>query len=208
MAVTTFIPEVWASALLRQLEKELVYAQPGVISRDYEGTISQAGDTVHIGTIGAITVKAYTRNTDIADPDVLATTDQSLVIDQEQYFNFALDDVDRRQAAGDLMGPAQAEAAYALADVADQFVAGLYTDVDASMELGDDVTPTSVTTADLAYDTLVDIAVMLDEANVPKAGRFCIIPPWWAGCWQRMTGCWPASAPASSPTGSPARCTP
>ena len=181
MAVTSFIPEIWAASLLRELEKDLVYGQAGIINRDYEGEISQAGDTVHIGGIGAVTIREYDRTAAIAAPETLATSDQSLLIDQEMYYNFKVNDVDRAQVAGDLMGPAAAEAAYGLADVADEYIAGLDAGIDASMELGDDDAPVELATADDAYDLLVDLAVMLDEANVPVGQRFAVIPPWLAG---------------------------
>jgi hypothetical protein len=179
MAVTSFIPEIWAAGLLRDLEKTLVYGQPGVISRDYEGSITAAGDTVHIGTLGAVTIREFTRNTDIEPPETLTTADQSLLIDQEYYFNFQVDDVDAAQAAGALIGPAQAEAAYGLADTADQFIAALYAGI--SNEIGDDGSPVELADAEDAYDLLVDIGVNLSEANVPTGNRFVIIPPWVAG---------------------------
>ena len=181
MAVTSFIPEIWAASLLRELEKDLVYGQAGIINRDYEGEISQAGDTVHIGGIGAVTIREYDRTAAIAAPETLATSDQSLLIDQEMYYNFKVNDVDRAQVAGDLMGPAAAEAAYGLADVADEYIAGLHAGVDASMLYGSDIAPVELATADDAYDLLVDLAVMLDEANVPVGQRFAVIPPWLAG---------------------------
>jgi hypothetical protein len=181
MAVTSFIPEIWAASLLRELEKDLVYGQSGIINRDYEGEISQAGDTVHIGGIGAVTIREYDRTAAIEAPETLATSDQSLLIDQEMYYNFKVNDVDRAQVAGDLMGPAAAEAAYGLADVADEYIAGLHAGVDASMLYGSDIAPVELATADDAYDLLVDLAVMLDEANVPVGQRFAVIPPWLAG---------------------------
>ena len=56
MAIDNFIPEIWANELQMALEKALVFAQPGIINRDYEGQITQAGDTVRINQIGDITV--------------------------------------------------------------------------------------------------------------------------------------------------------
>ena len=78
MAVTTFIPELWSARLLYALEKS--HVATNLVNRNYEGVIANQGDTVHINSIGAITVKDYTKNTDIAAPDALTTTDQTLVI--------------------------------------------------------------------------------------------------------------------------------
>ena len=105
MAVTNFIPELWSARLLDALEKTHVAAN--LVNRDYEGEIRGQGDTVHINSIGSITVKDYAKNTDISAPETLSTTDQTLEISQAKYFNFQIDDVDAAQAAGDLMDKAR-----------------------------------------------------------------------------------------------------
>ena len=78
MAVTNFIPELWSARLLHALDKSHVAAN--LVNRDYEGMITQQGDTVHINSIGAVTVKDYTKNSDIEAPEELTTADQTLVI--------------------------------------------------------------------------------------------------------------------------------
>ena len=80
MAVTSFIPEIWNARLLNALRADLVYTN--LFNRNYEGEIRQAGDTVHINTITDITIKDYTRNTDIDNPEQLTTADQTLVVNQ------------------------------------------------------------------------------------------------------------------------------
>ena len=73
MSVSNFIPAVWSARLLAHLDKQHVLTQ--LCNRDYEGEITQYGDTVKITQIGEVTIKDYTANTDIADPEEL-TTDQ------------------------------------------------------------------------------------------------------------------------------------
>ena len=77
MAITTFIPELWSARLLYALEKS--HVATNLVNRDYEGVIANQGDTVHINSIGAVTVKDYTKNTNIADPEVLTTADRPLI---------------------------------------------------------------------------------------------------------------------------------
>lgn len=174
MSVATFVPEIWASRLLTELETNLVYG--GAVNRDYEGEISAAGDTVHINAFTDPTIGDYVPNSTSISPEILATADQTMVIDQHKYFAFYIDDVDKRQALGGLMESATGRAAYRLADTADQFVASHYTDADA-----DNVLDGAVTTGAEAYDELVNLKVVLDEANVPTGGRWAIIPPWYHG---------------------------
>ena len=175
MAVTTFIPELWSARLLYALDK--AHVATNLVDREYQGIIANQGDTVHINSIGAITVKDYTKNTDIADPDALTTTEQTLVIDQCKYFNFQVDDVDNVQAAGDLVDTAMGRAAYSLADVADAY---LLKTIAAGAASGNTVGaasgPIALTAANV-YENIVKLRTKLDKANVPNPGRTIVVPP-------------------------------
>lgn len=178
MAISNFVPEVWAAELLVALEKNLVYAAPGVVNRDYEGEIAQYGDTVHITTLGDPTIGTYTPHSDITIEDV-DDTPTTLTIDQAKYFAFEVDDIERRQArdGGAVLTEQARRAGYLLRDTADQYVAGLMaTDVDSGniVDSGSEVT---VSDAGGAYDLLVELAVILDKSNVPTEGRWVIVTP-------------------------------
>ncbi|MCU0261433.1 MAG: hypothetical protein MUE78_10470 [Ilumatobacteraceae bacterium] len=179
MAITQFIPEVWAAQLLSSLKKSLVYAGPSVVNRDYEGDITGQGDTVRIVSISRPTVASYTKDSTTITPETLTDAQRSLLIDQAKYFAFEVDDIDMRQArnGGALLAEAADEAAYALADTAGQYVASLYTGASAGNQIG----TVSVTTAALAYTQLRRLKVKLDEANVPQSGRWVVVPPWYHG---------------------------
>ncbi|MFF9844620.1 P22 coat protein - protein 5 domain protein [Streptomyces sp. NPDC013740] len=180
MAITRFRPEIWSARLLVALRKTLIYAGPGIVNRDYEGDIREAGDIVRITSVSRPTIGTYTPNSTVISPEELTDAQRTLVIDQAKYFAFRVDDVDARQARGDVMPQAMSEAAYALADVVDQYVASLYTQAQTANQLGTVAVPTGTPTA--FYDSiLVPLKVKLDEANVPAAGRYCVIPPWLHG---------------------------
>lgn len=174
MAITRFIPEIWSAVLLRALETRLVYAQAGVVNRDYEGEIADAGDTVRITSISDPTIGDYVPNSTTITPEELTDAQRTLVIDQSKYFAFKVDDVDMRQAKGNVMGEAMRRAAYQLAKTADSYVAGLYTGVVAANNLG----TVSVTTGALAYTQIRKLKLALDEGDVPEEGRYLIAPPW------------------------------
>lgn len=175
MAVTTFIPELWSARLLYALEK--AHVATNLVNRNYEGEISNHGDTVHINTIGAITVKSYTKNTDIDAPETLTTTDQTLVIDQAKYFNFQVDDVDKVQAAGELVDTAMGRAAYALADVSDAYLLGVIAaGASAGNTIGSTAAPVALTASNV-YENIVKLKTKLDKANVPNTGRTIVVPP-------------------------------
>ena len=177
MAVNNFIPEVWSARLLSSLKKSLVFAGPGVVSREYEGEIRNAGDTVRITSISRPTIGSYVKNSTTITPETLTDAQRSLLIDQSKYFAFEVDDIDMRQSVngGALMNEAAAEAAYGLADTADQYVASLYTGVDA----GNAISTTSITDAAKAVTGLINLMTQLNEANVPMQGRYVVVPPWY-----------------------------
>jgi hypothetical protein len=175
MAITRFRPEIWSAELLVALRKRLVYAQPGVVNRDYEGEISQAGDTVRITSISDPTVATYTPNVTVITPEELTDAQRTLVIDQAKYFAFQVDDVDARQAKGNVMPTAMQRAAYKLADQADQFVVALYTGAQSANALG----TVAVTSAAIAEAQIIALKVKLDEANVTTEGRYVAVPPWY-----------------------------
>lgn len=179
MAITRFIPEIWSAVLLQALETRLVYAQPGVVNRDYEGEIANAGDTVRITSISDPTIGDYVPNTTTITPEELTDAQRTMVIDQSKYFAFKVDDVDQRQALGNVFPEAMRRAAYGLAKVADTYVASLYTGVVSGNNLG----TVSVTTGAIAYTQLRLLKLALDEADIPEEGRYCIAPHWY---WSLM----------------------
>jgi hypothetical protein len=180
MSVDTFIPEIWSAVLLESLKKNLVYAGPTVVNRDYEGEISAAGDTVTINSVGRPTIGSYVKGSTVIVPEQLTTAQRKLLIDQAKYFAFEVDDVDLAQAKGGLIASAMREAAYGLRDVADQYVAGLYTGVAAANNLGT-IAVVAATPVDAYDDVIVPLKVALDDASVPQEGRYVVIPPWFHG---------------------------
>jgi capsid protein len=195
MALDNFIPEIWSNQLLVNLYKTLVYAQDGVVNRDYEGDISAKGDTVRINSIGRVTVTDYSKNTDLGSPQTLTDAQSVLTISQQKAFNFQIDDVDKAQQNPKVMSQAMVEAAYALRNAADQFVAAQYVDISSANNVdgSNDTNPLEINpTTDgspvanivgqsLAYEALVDASVTLDENDIPEDGRFIIVPPWYGG---------------------------
>lgn len=178
MAIIRFKPEIWAAELLVALRKNLVYGQAPVVNRDYEGDIAQAGDTVRITSISDPTIGNYVANSTTITPEELTDAQRTLVIDKAKYFAFKIDDIDARQAKGDVMPEAISRAAYKLADTVDQFIAAFYTDVQIANRVNGG-TAVPVTDGDIAYAQILKLRTKLNEANVQSQGRWVIIPPWY-----------------------------
>lgn len=167
MAISSFIPKVWSARLSDNLRKTLVFGS--LCNRNWEGDIAQFGDTVHINNLADITVKAYTPNTDIADPEQLTGTDTTLTIDHGAYYNFYLNDVDAAQANSDLMDAAMRNAAYKLAEDTESYILSVIRE-------GAGIKKSSAIPDDDVYQLLVNIKTVLDEKNVPRAGRVLVVP--------------------------------
>ncbi len=179
MSIQNFIPTIWSARLLNHLDKSHVYLN--LLNRDYEGEIKNFGDTVKINQVGDVSIKDYTKGTDIDAPEDITGEQQELKIDQAKYFNFAVDDVDNAQTNPKLMDKAMQRAAYAMNDVVDAFAANLLAiNVHADNAIGTNDAPIVPTKAD-AYDYLVDLNTKLTEANVAKMGRWVVIPAFYHG---------------------------
>jgi hypothetical protein len=176
MAITNFVPDLWTARLLVALRKNQVAG--ALVNRDYEGEIRRQGDSVKITSINDVTIGSYTAHTDITVEDIDDAT-RSLLIDQAKYFAVELDDIERAQAVNGGAALAQAidNAAYQLKDVADAWLLDLIND--AAEGTATDLGTKLITVPDTygVYDALVDLAVVLDEQNVPDMGRFAVVKP-------------------------------
>ncbi len=176
MAITQFQPEIWSKLILANLRSSLVYGQDGIINRDYEGEISQAGDTVHITSFSDPAVRDYTKNTNISW-DLLTDATRALLIDQADYFAFTVDDIDKRQSLPGFIGKASQGAAYNLASAADAYLsAAMYAGVNGT---ANDI---GAVTADISNNdayalVFVALRTTLTRANVPEQGRWVVVPP-------------------------------
>ena len=180
MSVNKFRPEIWSALLLQALRKQLVYNV--FTNSDYEGEIEESGDTVRITTIGRPTIGTYVPNVTVITPETPKESQRTLVVDQSKYFAVAVDDVDARQAKGNIMPTLTDEAGFGFADVIDQYIASFYTSIQSANQLGS-IGVNSATTPSDAYDkVLVPLRVKLDKANVPNRGRSAVITPDMHGC--------------------------
>lgn len=173
MALTNFLPEVWSKKLLKIFNKTVVMAN--LVNRDFEGEIQSAGDVVHVRTFGDVTINNYTRDMTIS---FQALTDpmMDLLIDQQKYFAFKVDDLDKAQSNIDILEGYAGRAAIAIRDVVDSRLIGHYTDVDAGNVIGTDGAPIALT-KDNIYGYITQLSEKLDNSNAPQEGRNLVITP-------------------------------
>ena len=166
MAIANFIPELWSTLLLEAYRNEHKFK--ALVNRNWEGEIRNAGDTVHITTPSAINVGAYAGAVVYQAP---LSTQQTLLIDQDVYWAFSLDDADQAQANVSLMQAYMKEAAAALAQNVDVNLASLWNQAGLgpiNLQVGVD---------DPYEDMILPAAQLMNEANVPQEGRWIVVTP-------------------------------
>lgn len=130
MAYQNFIPTVWNAHINRELERALVFAED--CNREYEGDVKKMGDTVRILGVGKPTITTTAdKEINLDSPENVEDTSVTLAIKQVSYFNFKVDDIDKRQAAGNVMEALRGEATHGLANAMDKHIASVATSKEA-----------------------------------------------------------------------------
>ena len=160
MAINYFIPTVWSETLYSQLDKE--YIGVANCNRDFEGDIKEKGSMVRICGVGEIYVRDYTKNTDMNLPQDINDNAVDMYISEAKYFNFQIDDVDKAQSNPKLMEASMKVAANALANTADKYIYGLYSDAAINIEV-DSPTPDNI------IDNIINARTKLYENHVCNA---------------------------------------
>jgi len=181
------IPEIWSGKILVKFYKSTVFGE--IANTDYEGEISDMGDTVHIRTTPSISIKDYSKGQQLdyenPEPDLV-----DLVIDKGKYWAFTSDDVDKYQSDYDYVEDWTQDASEQLKIKIDSdILANIYADADAankgnnagaesgSIDLGATGSPVLLDKSNIV-DYLVDMGTVLDEQNVPETNRWVVMPPW------------------------------
>jgi len=173
MSVNNFKPTIWTAYLIESLKKVHVFAS--VANRQLEREITAYGEAIKINQIAALSTASYTENSTSITPSTLVDSQSVLLIDQQDYVAYKVDDVDKAQAKGNLIEAGMMEAVYAVNNTADSYLGGLY--ADAGLAQNTSGAPVDMTSLNVE-DEILSVAEAMDDANIPRAGRFGVIPPW------------------------------
>lgn len=174
MSYKNFIPTIWSEAINRDLERMHVFVAD--TNRQYEGNVSKAGDTVRIlgVTKPTVTTQVGTEVT-LADPETVPDSSVSMMIDHVSYFNYKVDDIDKRQAVGGIMEALSAETSEALADEMDKHVADLAKD---KLAVVADPTATVITTKNILNYIDINLEKLYGKDVKPDGKISITVPPW------------------------------
>lgn len=124
MSYKNFIPTAWSEAITRELERAAVFAED--CNRQYEGDVKKTGDSVRILGVGKPTItKTSDKNIALSEPEAVEDTSILLPVEQIAYFNYKVDDIDKRQAIDGVMDALSKETSEGLANIMDQYIAEL-----------------------------------------------------------------------------------
>jgi len=188
-----FIPEIWSGKLQVKFYKSTVLAE--ITNNDWEGEIKGSGDKVNIRSIPTITIRDYTKGLNLTN-EVPESTPIELTIDKGKYFSVVCDDVDEVQADVRLMDMFTNDAAEQMKIAIDSNVLQtVYADAAAANKgttagaISGDInlgtanaalalTKDGASSTKAVLDLILDMGQVLDEQNVPEAGRWMVITPW------------------------------
>lgn len=93
-SLAAFTPIKYSLKVVELLYNDTLY--PSITNTKYEGMIKDSGDRVRVRTAAKITLSAYTKGMTLVKQE-LNPTYEDLLIDQNYYFSFGVDDVDKMQ---------------------------------------------------------------------------------------------------------------
>jgi len=182
----TFIPVLWSAKLLEKFYAASTYA--AVSNTNWEGEISQKGDKVIIHNVPTITINDYEVGGGLTYEVPEADTIE-LVVDQGKSYAFQLNDVLSHQADYSLMEMFSDDAAEQMKKAIDVncwkatfngaaaankgATAGV---TSGAYNMGTDAAPVSLD-ADNILETILAMASVLDEQNIPDDGRWLVLTP-------------------------------
>lgn len=173
------VPTIFDNKILRSLKITSVVDE--ITNDNYSGMIRDKGDTVKIVKQPVVTVRPYTRGIQLERQDIV-DEDLSLVIDQGNYYSYALEDIELVQSHIDWEDACADAAGYSLHNSYDSEVLTYISGQVASATTeGSSGTPKTVGYGSgnnfTPYNALNRLARLLDEQNVPEDGRWVVASP-------------------------------
>lgn len=174
MSYRNFSPKIWAKQINRELERAMVFAED--CNRQYEGDVKQMGDTVKVLGVGKPTItKQVGGSIVLQDPEAVEDTSVDMVINRVAYFNYLVDDIDRRQAVGGLMDALSAESSEGTANAMDEDIAALAGTVDAPKLFK---STTAITVDNILKQIDLGVQKLMENDVKPETKIVITVPPW------------------------------
>ena len=174
-----YVPEIFSKKLLARFKEQTILES--VTNTDYQGEISGQGSKVIIRHSPEVDINDYA-GADLTY-GLLGEGTTELVIDRAKYYSFRDEDVHAAQRdIKQFISEATKNAADNMRIAVEKDVFGsVYADAAHQMNSGGG-TPGALTIGkNDVIDLIVDTNVRFDEENIPRDGRFLILPAWACG---------------------------
>ncbi len=178
MAITGFQASKWTAKVELLAQENSIVST--ITSQNYQMDANGAKSVV-MNLVDDITIGTYTPGSDITVTP-LDDTQKTLTMDQNNYFAFPIDIVNKVQSTADYMSAAMTQAGKKIALTADAYVLGAnsYGDVGipAGNKIGAVASPIAINSVNVLAQ-LYAIAEIMDGQNIPRDGnRWVVVPPW------------------------------
>lgn len=180
-----FSPVIYSKKAQLQFRK--VSVAQAITNTEYFGEISAMGDTVQVIKEPVITVASYARGQDLNVQD-LQDDNLTLLVDQGNYYAFAVDDIERKQSHINWEAMAADQGGYRLRDAFDQnILTYMKNQLSSTMTFGTTGSPTKIIAPQASATSGVTnftgtqilnrLARLLDAQNVPHENRWAVVDP-------------------------------
>ena len=194
-----FIPTLWSKKLNAKFYVDNQLAE--ITNTNWQGEISNQGDTVRIRTAPTLTIRDYTVGQGLTY-EVPTPSYQDLAVDKGKYFGFQVNDVLEAQADLDLINMFTEDAAKQLQiEIANEVYFNTFLGTDkggagvdygaatgnyggtagiksGALNLGTADVPIDTATAANLLNLILKMSAALDEQNVPESGRWLLMSPY------------------------------
>ena len=184
-STSAFTPQVWSSKLIQKFYPATVFGE--IANIDYQGEISQMGDSVVIRTTPGIAITNYEVGMDLTY-ETPESPKRELEINKGKSFAFMMENVDRFQSDIDLMNDwAQSASEELKVSIDRDILADVFVDADVAnagvaagaisgdIDMGAAGAPVQLTPVNIV-DFCVDMGTVLDEQDVPETDRWLLLP--------------------------------
>lgn len=171
-----FVPEIWSGNMLKNYYEQALASE--ICNHNYEGDIKDQGDKVIIRRDPEVEIRRYYKGLKL-ESQAVEDKGAEFTITRGVYFNFPVDDVDRRQSDVPWVQKVTDNASIKTKNYIDK---ELFADVYSYVASGNQVWSQQTMDADDALDLLVDLGVAMDDNFVPDDGnRWVLVPNWLKG---------------------------
>ena len=179
-----FVPAIYSQKVLKYFRKTSVVEE--ITNSDYYGEIANFGDTVYVINEPTVSVSPYQRGITTQTQD-LTDSQLTLTVDKANYFQFAVDDLEKKQSHVNWLDMATSAAAYELKDEFDtEVLSYMYSQVPTANKYGTAGSPTDLGfgSGEISPLTVMNrLNRLMDVNNVPTDNRWFVAGPLF---WEQM----------------------